>query len=41
MNQLGGSISSIDIIPPGNTSFVVISRSLWECHMYAYPACGF
>ncbi len=35
MNQDGGSISSMDIIPPGNTSFVVISRSLCECHMYA------
>ncbi len=35
MNQLGGSISSIDMMPPGKTSFVVISRSLCECHMYA------
>lgn len=31
----GGSMSSIDIMPPGKTSFVVISRSLCECHMYA------
>ena len=35
MNQLGGSMSNIESIPPGKTSLVVISRSLWECHMYA------
>ena len=32
------SISIIIIIPPGNALLVVISRSLWECHMNANPA---
>src|SRR6516164_478609 len=32
------STSIIINIPPGKMLFVVISRSLWECHMNAYPA---
>src|ERR1700733_7925395 len=32
------STSIIIIIPPGNMLLVVISRSLWECHMNAKPA---
>jgi len=35
MDADGGSMMSIIIKPPGNTLFVVISRSLCECHMYA------
>src|ERR1017187_9022512 len=31
------STSIIIIIPPGKTLFVVISRSLCECHMKAQP----
>src|SRR5215472_1965606 len=31
------STSIIMSIPPGNTLFVVISRSLWECHIKAQP----
>src|ERR1700756_1409776 len=33
-----GSTSIIIIIPPGKILFVVISRSLCECHMNANPA---
>src|SRR5581483_1758309 len=29
----GASMMSMVIIPPGNTSLFVISRSAWECHM--------
>src|SRR5579859_495255 len=32
------SMSIIIIIPPGNALLVVISRSLWECHINAKPA---
>src|ERR1700722_7000453 len=32
------STSIIIIMPPGNMLFVVISRSLCECHMKAKPA---
>src|SRR5947207_13117298 len=32
------STSIIIIIPPGNALLVVISRSLWECHINAKPA---
>src|SRR5215472_9076457 len=32
------STSIIIIIPPGKALLVVISRSLWECHMKAKPA---
>src|ERR1700747_756761 len=32
------STSIIIIIPPGKMLLVVISRSLWECHMNAKPA---
>ena len=28
-------------MPPGKMLFVVISRSLWECHMNANPASEF
>src|SRR5271169_545424 len=31
------STSIIISIPPGKTLLVVISRSLWECHMNAQP----
>src|SRR6516162_1556913 len=31
------STSSIINMPPGKTLLVVISRSLWECHMNAQP----
>src|SRR5215472_7728530 len=31
------STSIIMSIPPGKTLFVVISRSLWECHINAQP----
>src|SRR5215469_8558965 len=31
------STSIIMSIPPGKTLFVVISRSLWECHIKAQP----
>src|ERR1700756_2965665 len=32
------STNIIIIIPPGKALLVVISRSLWECHMKAKPA---
>jgi hypothetical protein len=32
------STNSIINMPPGKTLLVVISRSLWECHMKANPA---
>src|SRR5215469_17191670 len=32
------STSIIISMPPGNMLLVVISRSLWECHMKAKPA---
>src|SRR5580692_8033458 len=32
------STSIIIIIPPGKMLLVVISRSLWECHINANPA---
>src|SRR5580692_252890 len=40
LSSIGNSRESTSIIismPPGNTLFVVISRSLCECHMNAQP----
>src|SRR5207302_8277819 len=37
MYQTGGSTTIICNMPPGKTSLVVISRSLWECHMKTIP----
>ena len=40
MNHTGGSTNIIMSMPPGKTSLVVISRSLWECHMKEMPDSG-